>query len=248
MSSTVAYWKQAVSARVVVTVLLVGMGGFFAVMAILSSHDSQLVCQPGPSCRHVERYPLGIVRETPLEAVERADVEWSPGGRVQALALVLHHAGGARSEYQGVGANGERAQSVAEAVNAWLAAPSGPRTFQLREGSAALAIFLAVLALAAFVLLPSSFAKVHLAVENGQLRITVDRWPLRARRVTLPVRAIAGFRIDVFRDEAYRFLCFFLVRSDGGDAVDLGIRLRDEAAARQRLDELEGLLSRWRAG
>ena len=90
--------------------MLLGMSGFFGTMAVVFSHDSSLECLAASGCTHVERYPLGIVVRTALAPIKKAEVQWDTGGRTRALKLVLRHADGTRTDFPGVGKNGDRAE------------------------------------------------------------------------------------------------------------------------------------------
>lgn len=229
--------RQGVVARVVMTVLMLVAATFFAAMAVLVSHDSALECQTPRSCRHVERYPFGIVNAQALPAIERAHVKWSPGGRAAALKLVLRHEDGTTSEYQGVGKNGERAEDTAERISEYLLMRGGldeTKSFALREGSLPVAIFLAVLALTALVLLPYFFARVRLVRSAQTVEIIIERWPALPRRHTVavgePVRVLIEERVATEQ----KFYSLHLERSDR-PSVDLGLSFRSlDAATREQ--------------
>jgi hypothetical protein len=225
--------------RVLMPVLLVGMSGFFATMAVLVAHDSELDCDGDGQCVHVERYPFGFVEQTPLLPVKNAEVALDPGGRAMALKLVLNHQDGSSSEYQGVGRLGDRAERVAKELNAYLMAPRRPQTFLLRTGSMPVAIFLAVLTVLGLFLLPSCFTKVRLHLSEGILRVTVGRWPARRREHRLAIAELKGFGVRVVVEPIKRVV-FHNVEAvtAPGAWVDIGMSFHTEAGARQRADAL----------
>ena len=229
--------RQGMVARVVMTALMLVAATFFGAMAVLVSHDSALECQSPRACRHIERYPFGVVQQTKLEPIERASVAWSPGGRTAALKLVLHHEGGTISEYPGVGKNGERAQTTAEAISSYLLTTGGPEvttSFALREGSLPVAIFLALLALTALVLLPYFFARVRLVRSAQAVEITIERWPAPPRRYTVAIGEPVRVLIEERTANGQQFYSLHLERADR-PALELGLSFRSlETATREQ--------------
>lgn len=222
--------RYGLPARAIMTVMLGGLGVFFAAMAVLVSHDSELSCEPSGACTHIERYPFGIEQREPVAKIASADVEWSPGGRSKALKLVLTHEDGTFTDYQGVGTNGERAERTAKAINAYLHEPKSA-TFALREGSLPVAIFLGLLALGAFVLVPSFFTRIRLRRTMQRVQVTIGRWPASRREFEFEpnVFTIRPFANPV--DGSVRFA----VESGG---QDLGMVFLLEANARARAELL----------
>jgi len=222
--------RYGLPAKAIMTVMLGAAGVFFATMAVLVSHDSELSCEPGGACTHIERYPFGIEQRAPVAKIASADVEWSPGGRSKALKLVLTHEDGSFTDYQGVGTNGERAERTAKAINAYLHEPKRV-TFALREGSLPVAIFLAVLAFGAFVLVPSFFTRVRLTRPSQRVQVRIGRWPASRREFEVEPHAFTVRPIANPVDGSVRFA----VESGGHD---LGMVFLIEAKARARAELL----------
>jgi hypothetical protein len=214
-------------AKAIMTLVLGGLGVFFATMTVLVSHDSELSCAPGGTCTHVERYPFGIERRAPVAKVASAGVEWSTGGRVQALKLVLTHEDGSFTDYQGVGTNGERAERTAKAINAYLHDPARGATFALREGSMPLAVFLALLTLGALALVPSFFARVRLRRPAQRVQVRIGRWPAPLREFEMEPIEFTVRSIINPTDGTVRFAV------ESGEH-DLGMIFLSEARARAR--------------
>ena len=219
--------------RTIMTLVLVGFCAFAMTMAALVSHDSELRCEPGGMCTHLERYPFGIERRASLTKIARAGVEWSPGGRSQALKLVLTHEDGSFTDYLGVGKNGERAERTAKAINAFLENPTPAATFALREGSLPVAIFLALLGFGALLFVPSFFTRVVLSRPSHRVRVRIGRWPAPNRELELES---AEFTLRVTRN-SLDGLEFFTVESGGHD---LGMSFFTEKPAKARVDLLNG--------
>ncbi len=225
--------RYGLPARALMTLMLGGVGVFFATMAVLVSHDSELRCEPGGACTHLERYPFGVEQREPVAKIASAGVEWSPGGRTKALKLVLTHEDGSFTDYQGVGKNGERAERTAKAINAYLQDPARGATFALREGSLPVAVFLAVLAVGAFVLVPSFFARIRLRRPEQRVQVSIGRWPAPRREFELePV----AFVVRPFANPVDGNMRF-AVESGGHD---LGMTFLLEANARARARLLNG--------
>lgn len=225
--------------------LLLGMSVFLAMMAVLVSHDSFLECQARAGCTHVERYPFGIVRRTPLPPIVKAEVQWDTGGRSRALKLVLRHGDGTRTDYQGVGQNGNRAEDTANDLNGFLANDAAPeRTFPLREGSMPVALFLAVLATIGLVLISHFFSKVRLARSDTALTVTIERWPAKPRRDSVPLSELAGVGIKESIVNGQYFFTLHLERT-AGLPVDLGLSFRTpESSAAEQAVVTKALSSR----
>jgi hypothetical protein len=233
--------RHGLVVRVLMTTLLVGMSSFFGAMAVLVSHDSALVCRDGTTCQHVERYPFGVVNTTPLAPLQRADVKWDTGGRAVALKLVLRHADGQTTEYQGVGKNGDRAEDTAAALNAWLSKGQGEQSFALREGSWAAALFLALLAVLGVSFVAFFFSRVRVTRTDQGVEFTVERWPARPRRLRLPLGEEARVVVDtrVVRDQW--FFSLWLERG-AGPRFELGLDFRTPEAAAREQDVVAALL------
>lgn len=215
--------------------LLLGMSGFFATMAVLVSHDSLLECRVRAGCTHLERYPFGVVIRTPLVPIEKADVQWDTGGRTRALKLVLRHRDGTRTDYQGVGKNGDRAEDTANDLNDFLADAEAPaRAFALREGSIPVAGFLALLAAIGLVLISHFFSKVRLARSATGITVTIERWPAKPRRHVVPLAeaSLVGIKESIVNGE--QFFKLQLERKTGV-AIELGLAFRtaERAVAEQ---------------
>jgi hypothetical protein len=223
--------RYGVVVRVLMTTMLVGLAGFFSAMSVLVSHESFLACTAPDACAHVERYPFGVVQSKPLSPVKRADVRWSTGGRSAALKLVLDHADGVRTEYPGVGTNGERAEDVADAVNAYLGGAQGAKEFQLRERSLPVAAFLLVLALVGLVLTPHFFTRVRLERTPSCLEVRVGRWPAKTRLEVVPLTELGAVAIIERVVNGQPFFGLVLERR-AGPPVDLGLSFRSDDAAR----------------
>lgn len=220
--------------------MLLGMSGFFGAMAVLVSHESSLECQASSGCTHVERYPLGIVVRTPLAPIKKAEVQWDTGGRSRALKLVLRHADGTRTDFQGVGKNGERAEDTANELNAVLQSnPATDRTFPLREGSLPFALFLALLAITGLVLIPHYFSKVRLSRSAAGITVTIERWPAKARRHLIPAAELARVGLKQSTANEEQFFTVQLERTSG-PAIDLGIAFRNP----ERASEEQALVAR----
>lgn len=216
--------------------MLLGLSGFFGTMAVLVSHDSSLECQASSGCTHVERYPLGLGVRTPLAPIKKAEVQWDTGGRSRALKLVLRHADGTRTDFQGVGKNGERAEDTANELNAMLQSnPATDRTFLLREGSLPFALFLALLAIAALVLSPHFFSKVRLSRSPAGITVAIGRWPAKARRHLIPPGDLAQVGLKQSIANGEQFYTVQLERPSG-PAIELGIAFR---SAERALEEQE---------
>jgi hypothetical protein len=233
--------RHGLGVRVVMTCLIFGLATFLFSMAVLVSHDSALECQPRAACAHVERYPLGVVNETPLAAIQRADVRWDTGGRAAALKLVLRHADGTSTEYQGVGKNGERAEDTALAINTWLAKRETGKIFALRQGSVPVAVFLALLSLVGLGLIPYFFSKLRVARSLAAMEITIERWPAPPRRHSL--RQGEGARVTV-RERVVNGQPFFSLWLERASApgVELGLSFRTPERAIAEQETISQLL------
>jgi DNA-binding transcriptional regulator YdaS (Cro superfamily) len=233
--------RHGLGVRVLMTLMLLGLATFIGTMAVLVSHDSALVCEPGARCRHVERYPFGVVSEHAVAPIERADVKWDTGGRAAALKVVLQHLDGTKTEYQGVGKNGERAEDTAAAINAYLARSEGAQTFALREGSLPVAVFMALLALTSLVLVPYFFSRVRVVRSPEATEITVERWPAPPAR--LSVQRGAATRVVIIERivNGQQFFTLFLAR-EGAPNFDLGLAARTAERAEQARDVVDAAL------
>jgi hypothetical protein len=227
------------------TLLLVAGAGFFGCMGVLVSHESELRCGTDAVCTHVERYPFGLTKTTPLPRLRRADmVLGENSSRRRAYHLALDFADGTHTEYQGVGTNGERAQATARALNDFLEHPTAAQTVHLRDNSMPVAVMLWVLALAALGLLPFFFMKVRLTRTRDQVELVVGRWPARPRRLVVPASQRLGFGLTQRVVNGERLLTV-VARVEGQEAgFDLGSSFRSDARAQARLAELEA----WRTG
>lgn len=235
--------RNSLFIRVFMTVMLLGVCAFFAAMAVLISHHSELRCEPDLHCVHIERYPLGIVQKEAIPRVQSAETQWSPGGRVMAIRLILNHQDGSMSEYQGVGKNGERAQRVAKELNAFLLAPGHEQVFKLREGSLPAAIFLGLLTLGGLVLLPFFFTKVRLTTTDTNVLMKIGRWPARSHRYSVPLDQFKEFslRRSIVMEQALFTVCADQVGRPFG--FDLGMSFRNQEQALQRITELDEWLA-----
>ena len=232
--------------KVLKTLLVGGGAAFFLSMAVLVCHHSSLVCDAELNCTHLETYPFGIERGQALTTISAAETLWDPGGRQMAIKLALNHTDGSTTEYQGVGKNGERAQKVAAAINAFINAPSAPQTFALREGSIGVGVFLVLMALLGLCALPYVFSKIRLRAEGGVLSVIIERRPLPPRKLQSPLQRVAGLTLHrmTMMDQEFFNVTMALV---GGDSVDLGLRFRSAEQAQQRLKEMDAWLERRRA-
>lgn len=238
---SIAFPRNAVIAKIVASILLLSLGAFFVPMAVLISHASELKCEQA-RCVHIERYPGGIVQESPVPHVKHADTEWDPGGRSKALKLVLEHEDGSTTEYQGVGKNGDRAQRTARAINSYLADPAGAKTFQLREGSLLAAGFMLLLALVCWAFVPSFFSKVRLRTSATAMQVTIGRWPAPRRVYSVPLDELQGFALlrSVANEQEFFTLC---ARQSGRkEGIELGMRFHLQSSAERRMAELNDWL------
>lgn len=237
-----SFARNGLPVRIAMSALLLAGVGFFAAMAVLVAHDSELQCIAGGTCVHAEHYPLGIERLEPLAKVTVAETMWDPGGRAVALKLVLRHADGTKTEYQGVGKNGDRAEETARELNAFLAQPIGAKTFPLREGSIPVAIFLGLVGLGALFVLPYFFTRVRVAREGNIITVVTGRWPARRQTIELPAGSIRFGAQQVIRNgEPFFSLC--AERTDTGSVVELGMVSRFESVAMARVEALQGWLA-----
>ncbi|MFT3843037.1 MAG: hypothetical protein QM723_38970 [Myxococcaceae bacterium] len=237
-----SFARNGLPVRIGMTVVLLAGIGFFVAMMVLVSHHEELRCEPDARCVHVEHYPFGIDLSDALPKVTQAEVMWDPGGRSMALKLVLRHDDGSKSEYQGVGKNGERAEETARAINAFLAHPAGEKAFPLRDGSIPVAIFLGVLALAGALLVPTFFTRIRLAREGNMITVVVGRWPARRRVIELPADAVRfGTRPMVINGEPFFSVC--AERTDCEAVVELGVVSRFESVAMKRVEALRAWLA-----
>lgn len=237
-----SFARNGLPVRIAMTVVLLAGIGFFVAMMVLVSHHEELRCEPDARCVHVEHYPFGIDLFDALPKVTKAEVRWDVGGRSMALRLVLRHDDGSKSEYQGVGKNGDRAEETAQAINAFLANPSGEKAFPLRDGSIPVAIFLGVLALAGALLLPAFFTRVRLAREGNIITVVVGRWPARRRLIELPADAV-GFSAQPVRVNGEPFFSVCAFRTDCEAVIELGVLSRFEKVANKRVEELRAWLA-----
>ena len=231
-------------AQALMLAMLLGMSTFFGAMAVLVSHDSRLECQVGEGCTHVEQYPFGIVKRAALAPIVKAEVQWDTGGRSRALKLVLRHADKTRTDYQGVGKNGERAEDTANDLNDFLATGASDRTFPLREGSIPMALFLVVLAVVGLVLVPHFFSKVRVTRSHAAITVTIERWPAMPKRHSVPLAELAGVGIKETSVNGEHFFTLQLERTSGL-AIELGLAFRtpEKAVAEQALVS-QGLVRR----
>lgn len=237
---TLSRARNGLVVRVLMTAMLLGVSTFFATMAVLVSHDSALVCERGAQCRHVERYPFGVVREHAMAPISRASVKWDTGGRTAALKVVVQHVDGTKTEYQGVGKNGERAEDTAAAINAYLARSEGAQTFALREGSLPVAVFLALLAMLGLVLVTYFFSRVRVVRSDEATEITVERWPAAPRRLTVR-RGTGRVVINQRLVNDQQFFSLVLAR-EGVPNFDLGLSFRTVERAEQERTALAAAL------
>lgn len=237
--------RNGVPVKVLMTLLVGAASLFFGAMALLISHSSLLDCTGNLQCIHVEKYPLGFEQREPVAKFESAETEWDPGGRQMAVKLVLNHADGTTTEYQGVGTNGERAQSVAAAINKFIKEPKERQRFALRDGSIAGGIFMALLALVAMSVVPYFFSKMRFRSAQGVLALSIERWPIRPRRFRWPIDQVAGLRLHrtvMMQQEFYK-----VVMDVGDEAVDLGLGFRSPQHAEKKLAEINSWLNGARA-
>ncbi len=227
--------------RIAGTLLLAAGVIFFGVMASLVSHESELRCDTPGECMHVERYPFGIENAKAMPEISRALTRWSPGSRSMAIKLVLTHRDGTESEYHGVGTNGDRAQAVAEAINASLENAEAPRVFHLRDRSIPMALMMLLMALSCLVLCAAPFSMVHLRVYNGVLSALVQHRPMRSRECHVP---LAGVRGTTLTQLASMNVVAFKVCLDvvDGAPFDLGLSASSEVAARAKAAEVDAWL------
>lgn len=242
-ASSLAFPRNALFIKLFMTTLLVGMCAFFGSMVVLTTHHSELRCDPAARCVHIERYPFGVVRQVVLPRVTSAETEWDPGGRMKAIKLVLNHQDGSTSEYQGVGTNGERSQRVAKQLNAFLAAPTREQTFPLRQGSWAMGVFLGLLTLVGLVLIPFFFTKVRVTATGTDVLVRIGRWPAPSRRYSVPLNEFQEFSLKrsfVMEQELFTISANSVGSPRG---FDLGLGFRNRAQALQRITELNEWLA-----
>lgn len=241
--TSIAFPRNALVIKVIITILLLGACTFFGSMAVLITHHSELKCSSGSQCVHIERYPFGVVRETVIPRVMSAETEWVPGGRVRAIKLVLNHQDGSASDYHGVGTNGERAQQVAKQLNAFLAAPAHEQAFPLRQGSLAAGLFLALLTLVGLVLIPALFTKVRVTATGTNVLVKIGRWPAPSRRYSVPLDKLQDFSLkrSIIQGQEFFSVC---ANQDGRwYGFDLGMGFRNQEQALQRITELNEWLA-----
>ncbi len=223
------------------TALLLGLVGFLTPMAVLVSHDSSLECRGRTACSHREQYPFGVVKQTSLAPIQRAEVKWDTGGRSAALKLVLRHADGTTTEYQGVGKNGDRAEDTAAALNTWLASGEGEKSFALREGSWPAALFLAFLTLVGLSLVPYFFSRVRVVRTAESVTFSVERWPARPRRQTVSLGEVVHVVVDARVVNDQQFFSLWLKRAEG-PRFELGLDFRTPEKAARAQEAVEALL------
>ena len=228
--------------RVFLFGLLASGAIFFSAMALLALHDSSIRCTGRSQCTHVETYPFGIERKEDLAEIVGAETQWSPGGRTMAITLVLTHAGGMTTEYEGVGRNGARAQKVAAALNQFIQQPQDAATFSLREGSMAAGVFLIFLTACSLLLMSSIASKLIIEIRQGEVVMTVQRWPRPPRVHQFALAGLKGFVLRPIVSTAMQTFRVDLVHNDGSGA-DVGMAFGNAQAAEVRVAELNAWLA-----
>lgn len=228
------------AARIAGSALILASAAGALIFAELTFRSTDLRCEPpaggAARCALVERWPAIPARVTPLSPVTDVRTRAEAGRRGSGhVVLLLEHADLTVSEHQGVGALGDRAETVALRMRAHLSAGQSSETFALRQASPAFGVALLIVFLGMpLALLPGLFAKVRF-VDGTTQSVRVGRGLLPARRLTwarddppqLAVRArvVGGTEIGTFH----------LVR--GETVFDLGLARPDpdsrEALARQ---------------
>src|SRR6185436_14127883 len=69
------------------------------------------------------------------------------------------------------------------------------RQFHLRDNSLFIAAMMALFGVLGLAVVPAFFARVGLAVRDGELEIRVGRWPLPPRRFVALLGAVRGFSL-----------------------------------------------------
>lgn len=228
--------RHSMTAKMMMSTLVGAAIIFFVAMAILISHSSLLECSNNLQCTHIERYPFGIERREALKEMVSAETQWAPGGQQMAVKLVLNHADGSTTDYQGVGTNGEHAQKVARALNAFISAPEATAQFALRAGSVGASILMAALALLGALAVPYFFSKLRLQLHGNVLGAVIERWPIAPRRFQWTLGQPVTLRLErkVSLDQEF-FLVMLVV---GSQTIDLGLAFRNAPAAQKRLAEI----------
>lgn len=236
--------RYTVGVRLFMLALLGGLAALFVGLTPLALHSSELRCAAPGQCVHVERYPLGFDRTAPVKAVTNADALEVRERGGPSVRLRLHHADGIVTEYLGVGARGERAAAVADALVRWLAAPApGEQRFELRDGSAVMAGLLLALALVALGLAPHFFTRVQLARSDAALTVRIGRWPAPARAVSLSLASLRAIAVQRQRANEQAFFAV-VAEVEGAAPVALGWSFRSEAAAEARAAEVRAVAGR----
>lgn len=235
-----AWPRYPVGLRLLLVALMLGLAVGAGFMAELILRQTELECGPASGgqapCDLIETWPFDLERRTPLSPVVRARVR--PDGRGN-RQLFLTHADRSVSIHKGVGARGDRADTVALRLRDHLQAGGATARFALR-GSVPILGWIVLFGVGggALLMIPHFFG--WLRVEVGpRVRVVKDRWPLpRLIRELDPSTAQVGFRTMNFRGAETTELLL----EDGTESVRLGMGFSDPFAAEVRARELRDLL------
>lgn len=224
--------------RIVVTLVIVCTSVFCVVMGIFMTQSSELTCTNGTDyCLRQTLYPFGISFQEPVPAFQRVSLRTVHDKHGTSLDLILHHADGTATDYSGVGKNGDRAARTMQAIEAYMASPQGTRSFPLRSGSTPLGAMAIALGLLLLLAVFPFFNNVYFTRRGDELVVRVERRPLAAREVVVPVASVETVQVISKTSAGQTVFAVTLCVRDR-EPIDLGLGGRSWGYARMRAQAL----------
>lgn len=251
MENQVRFPKTGGVARVFVSLILVGVSVYAGYFGLLVMQGSELTCTDGTDhCVRQTVYPFGISFQEPVAPFDRVgarrkhdDVYSYDSG--DWVALTLYHPDGTTTDYPGPGYQNDRTAETVDAIQAYMAAPQGTRSFRLASGSNLGGGILVASALMALLLVPAVYSNVCFTRRGDDLVVRVERRPLAAHETVVPVASVETVRITSTTRLRQPLYVVTLGARDRAP-IDLGMRyaamLYAQARANALQEQLEALL------